>query len=1125
MSNNTKLGTGALQNNSGNNNTGIGAYASYDNTSSINNTAIGSNSSFFNTTGKNNTSVGAGSMCNNTTGSLNTALGSSALEGVIGQTVGNQNTAVGVQSLYNNDGDQNTAIGAYSGLDVLHGNYNTFLGTNATFDDLLETYNYSTAIGYNSKVSGSNQMMLGGENNLGDYPDVMIPGNAFLPNFTNTIALTDKQIVPKSYIDTVAAGLKITQSCICATTADISLDPSSNPPSTDATDNFDLGALTDGSYNILVVNQGLIPQGKQLTSNVDNGVYELEIVTDTNPPNTRTFTWARPPIPQPMSSGFDATGAFSFVQNGDKYGKSGLVQINGSPALVDTDALQYQTFYQFNFKLGQGLNITTSGDETFLNVDASLDFLTLVDSSTNSIPLNIGTTNATTINIGKENGSTTTNIYGSLNLTNSYLMGSTDTVLQFDTGTNDSALIKWHSTGDTGSYLQIGTRDNGLYAPDDEPIYFTQFESTNATTYARLRIDATGCFINPSTDPYTGSLFSNVPTANYQLNVNGNTNIKGDLKINTDKFTVTASTGNTNVGGTLDVTGATTLGTVTTGLATLNSASVTGTLGVTGTTTLGILGTTGLATLASASVTGTLGVTGATTLGTVTTGAATLGSASVTGTLGVTGLATLNSASVSTTLGVSGLATLNSASVSTTLGVTGATTLSSTLTVQNGAGKINLINTTSGANNLAIGQNSQNSTSGIRNHSFGIGTLYSNTSGENNSAFGFNTLYSNIDGSNNTAFGYEALYTNTSGYENSAFGVNSLLFNTSGHYNCAFGVGSLGRNTSGSNNNSFGRACLNDNTTGGVNNAFGTYALQFNLSGSNNCAFGHASLEFNNATGNSAFGAYSVQNNTTGINNSAFGGGTLAGNLTGNYNTCIGFHAGKEAINPSNCTFLGAATDFDVSSNNYSQSTAVGYNAIIDASNQIVLGTQTETVKIPGNTNIGGYLSSAGPYWRSSFDNGSGSFIDISANTTVLVRPTTTQTSDFSSGIINNNNWLVIPIGAYGIYDVTFQVGPDPAGGGGGFPQNNKFTIQVYQTTTTAAANPSNIILQNNCYSTVPQNDSGYLTLNITGLINYNSTNNKNYLSFGITNLASSSATFSYNAFPTVNFICIHKVA
>jgi len=108
-----------------------------------------------------------------------------------------------------------------------------------------------------------------------------------------------------------------------------------------------------------------------------------------------------------------------------------------------------------------------------------------------------------------------------------------------------------------------------------------------------------------------------------------------------------AFTGAMTIGGTLGVSGASTLAS----LGVTTNATVGGTLGVTGTTSLSTLATSGLATLASASVTGnasiggTLGVTGPTTLSTVTSsGLATLASLNVTGNttmggaLGVTGV-------------------------------------------------------------------------------------------------------------------------------------------------------------------------------------------------------------------------------------------------------------------------------------------------------------------------------------------------------------------------------------------------------------------------------------------------------------------------------------------------------
>lgn len=174
-------------------------------------------------------------------------------------------------------------------------------------------------------------------------------------------------------------------------------------------------------------------------------------------------------------------------------------------------------------------------------------------------------------------------------------------------------------------------------------------------------------------------------------------NTTGDFSVGSNKLTVAAASGNTVVGGTLTVTGATSLsgnlaipGNLSvTGTSTLTGAtSVASTLAVTGAASLSSLSTSGAATIGT-----TLGVTGASTLASLgVTGAATVGT-----TLGVTGATTLASlgvtgaATVGTTLGVTGATTLDSvgvtgaATVGTTLDVTGAVTLSNNLTVTGNA--------------------------------------------------------------------------------------------------------------------------------------------------------------------------------------------------------------------------------------------------------------------------------------------------------------------------------------------------------------------------------------------------------------------------------------------------------
>ena len=215
-----------------------------------------------------------------------------------------------------------------------------------------------------------------------------------------------------------------------------------------------------------------------------------------------------------------------------------------------------------------------------------------------------------------------------------------------------------------------------------------------------------------------------------------------------------------------------------------------------------------------------------------------------------------------------------------------------------------------------------------------------------NTALGYNALVSNVGGTCNTAIGYVALEKNigaslTTGRQNTAVGHYALNNNKYGNSNTAVGFDALTLNT-GDSNTAVGDSALATNSTGNKNTAVGLGALYSNSTGIENTASGYWAL-------------YS----TTGNNNTAFGVAALYSHMDGSSNTAIGWQAGNVngygATSVSYCTFLGANTGSNPATATWSNSTAIGYNSIITASNQIILGTSSEGVWLPGEyLKIGG---------------------------------------------------------------------------------------------------------------------------------------------------------------------------
>ena len=285
-----------------------------------------------------------------------------------------------------------------------------------------------------------------------------------------------------------------------------------------------------------------------------------------------------------------------------------------------------------------------------------------------------------------------------------------------------------------------------------------------------------------------------------------------------------------------------------------------------------------------------------------------------------------------------------------------------------------------------FGTGSLNTSTGANNSAFGNYAAYHNGDASCNTAIGSNALFNNTNAPHNTAIGAGSMFYNTTGQLNTAVGSSALegsgtaaasvgnqnvaigaqaLYDNSGDYNVGVGCYALLNNTTGSNNTAVGYETMKLSSVGTYNTAVGFRALYYDTSGNSNTSNGALSLSFNTSgSQNTAVGLSALQLNTTGSNNTANGTFSLFNNRDGSGNTAIGFEAGLDVSGNSNYnTFLGSNTDVSSNTLIYNNSTALGYNATIDASNQIVLGTSNEKVKIPGSyVGIGGVYDLSNNY-------------------------------------------------------------------------------------------------------------------------------------------------------------------
>ena len=226
--------------------------------------------------------------------------------------------------------------------------------------------------------------------------------------------------------------------------------------------------------------------------------------------------------------------------------------------------------------------------------------------------------------------------------------------------------------------------------------------------------------------------------------------------------------------------------------------------------------------------------------------------------------------------------------------------------------------------------------------------------------------------------GYLTLHNVTTGYKNVAIGARSMLYNTTGSMNVGIGFSPLTKNTTGERNVAIGGTeALSENTTGSNNIAIGDRALSFNVSGTSNVAIGSNSL-LNNVSGieNTMVGRHSgfnirtenglsadqnvglghrvLEENRTGSRNVALGYDALR-RTKGNSNIGLGYKAGWYNVNGNNNTFIGKHAGIGSgNATNLFNTTAIGHNAIVDASNKIRLGdTNVTNIETSGTITAG----------------------------------------------------------------------------------------------------------------------------------------------------------------------------
>lgn len=234
----------------------------------------------------------------------------------------------------------------------------------------------------------------------------------------------------------------------------------------------------------------------------------------------------------------------------------------------------------------------------------------------------------------------------------------------------------------------------------------------------------------------------------------------------------------------------------------------------------------------------------------------------------------------------------------------------------------------------------------------------SSTAGEGNTAIGYGSGSSlNALSTNNTFIGGRAGEDNTDGLQNTFIGSSAGANNTTGNQNTYVGQGAGFDNVNSSTNvgigyhagkGIIGNSGTGDNTCIGAaagNAAAGSTAMT-NVFIGKSCA-GNAKLT--SGYSNVAVGYNAALNMTSGNTNVFVGTGAAFSLTTGSSNVMVGKYAAGYTATSANATTTGAQNVFigeeagGASTGQTSNAIAIGYRALVTASNTAVIGNSSIT--------------------------------------------------------------------------------------------------------------------------------------------------------------------------------------